>query len=150
MPRPAGAAFRFVSQRIRAAAGDAGTRTGPAHDTCAIRRRGGMAPPEHAAQADRRGYAGAAEVKADATDGVRIRVLGRGPGIPEAERGKVMEPFYRVETSRSRDTGGTGLGLAIAQQLAASIGATLILRNRAGGGLEASLHLRSAGPGATG
>ena len=94
-------------------------------------------------------YAGAAEldVRADAAGGVLIRVLDRGPGIPEGELVQVMEPFYRVESSRNRDTGGTGLGLAIAQQLAESIGATLCLRNRTGEtGLDATVHLQPAHP----
>ncbi|MBO9662251.1 ATP-binding protein [Dokdonella sp.] len=91
-------------------------------------------------------YAGAAELHVAAeAGGVRIAVRDRGPGIPDAQLGKVMEPFHRLETSRNRDTGGTGLGLAIAQQLAASIGATLTLRNRDGGGLEASLYFGAAG-----
>ena len=74
-------------------------------------------------------------------DTLVIRVGDRGPGIPETELPRVMEPFYRLEASRNRDTGGTGLGLAIAQQLAASIGATLTLRNREGGGLAAEVRL---------
>jgi signal transduction histidine kinase len=88
-------------------------------------------------------YAGAAQVHVDNDEagGVRIAVRDRGPGIPEAELRNVMEPFYRLEASRNRDTGGTGLGLAIAQQLADSIGATLTLRNREGGGLEALVRL---------
>lgn len=92
-------------------------------------------------------YAGAAELELDhdPAGGVRIQVRDRGPGIPEDELGKVMQPFYRLEASRNRSTGGTGLGLAIAQQLAESIGATLTLRNRDGGGLEAILRI--AGPG---
>ena len=76
--------------------------------------------------------------------GVTVRVSDRGPGIPETELPRVMEPFYRLEASRNRDTGGTGLGLAIAQQLAASIGATLTLRNREGGGLAAEVRLPRA------
>ena len=55
----------------------------------------------------------------------------------------MFERFYRVDKSRARP-GGTGLGLAIAQQLAESIGATLVLRNRDGGGLEAVVRLRRA------
>jgi signal transduction histidine kinase len=47
-----------------------------------------------------------------------------------------------LESSRNRHTGGTGLGLAIARQLALAMDATLTLRNRVGGGLEAQLTLR--------
>jgi len=57
----------------------------------------------------------------------------------------VFEPFYRVESSRSRETGGTGLGLSIAKGIAEDHGGRLELRNRAEGGLEARLVLpRSA------
>lgn len=71
-----------------------------------------------------------------------ITVRDDGPGIPEAELEKVFEPFYRVESSRSRETGGTGLGLAIARQLATALGADLALRNHPEGGLEARLAFR--------
>jgi signal transduction histidine kinase len=94
-------------------------------------------------------YAGAADlaVGVDDVGDVLIRVLDRGPGIPEAELAQVMEPFYRIETSRNRNTGGTGLGLAIAQQLTESIGAKLQLRNRTDGtGLEAIVYLRADHP----
>ena len=70
-----------------------------------------------------------------------IVVLDRGPGIPQELLDAVFQPFYRVENSRNRETGGTGLGLAIAKQLAQSMNATLTLRNREGGGLEARLTL---------
>jgi signal transduction histidine kinase len=53
----------------------------------------------------------------------------------------VLQPYYRVESSRNRESGGTGLGLAIAQQLTAALGGTLLLSNREGGGLEALLSL---------
>ncbi len=72
---------------------------------------------------------------------LRIVVADEGPGIPEQELDKVFEPFYRVETSRSRDTGGTGLGLSIARNIARAHGGELVLRNRRGGGLEAVLTL---------
>jgi signal transduction histidine kinase len=87
-------------------------------------------------------FAGAAEVHV-AADGasLSISVLDRGPGIAEAELAQVLQPFYRVENSRNRDTGGTGLGLAIAQQLAMALGGTLTLSNREGGGLCAELEL---------
>jgi signal transduction histidine kinase len=73
-----------------------------------------------------------------------IRVFDEGPGIPEAEREKVFEPFYRLEPSRSRATGGTGLGLAIARNIARMHGGEIALRNRAEGGLEAILTLPRA------
>ncbi|NTV95280.1 MAG: HAMP domain-containing protein [Thiobacillus sp.] len=72
---------------------------------------------------------------------VRIRVLDRGPGIPEAERDKVFQPFYRLEESRSRDTGGSGLGLAIVRQLADAQGWRVELADRPGGGLAAEVVL---------
>lgn len=40
-----------------------------------------------------------------------------GPGVPEQERAAIFEPFVRLETSRSRETGGSGLGLAIVRQI---------------------------------
>lgn len=89
-------------------------------------------------------YAGAAELEVASTGDhmVSIAVLDRGPGIPAAELDAVMQPFYRVEGSRSRDTGGAGLGLAIAQQLTLSIGGTLVIENRAEGGLQASVQIK--------
>ncbi len=78
--------------------------------------------------------------------GCLIRVRDAGPGIPEAELARVMQPFYRLEASRSRDTGGTGLGLAIAQQLAQALGGRLSLHNRDEGGLEARLQLPASPP----
>lgn len=79
-------------------------------------------------------------VKDDATQLV-VRVQDQGPGIPEAERERVFEPFYRVEGSRSRDSGGTGLGLSIARSIAQLHGGALSVRNLAQGGLEAVLTL---------
>ncbi|MDF2994562.1 MAG: two-component sensor histidine kinase [Xanthobacteraceae bacterium] len=87
-------------------------------------------------------FGGAAELSvAREGEGVVIRVLDRGPGIPEDQLDAVMQPFFRLEVSRSRDTGGTGLGLAIAQQLALVIGGSLTLRNREGGGLVAEVRI---------
>ena len=78
---------------------------------------------------------------------LEIRIRDEGPGLPQSELEKVFEPFYRVEGSRSRDTGGTGLGLTIARSVAETYGGSLVLRNRAEGGLEAVLVLpRSTGP----
>jgi len=70
-----------------------------------------------------------------------IRVRDQGPGIPPAELERVFEPFYRVESSRNRDSGGTGLGLSIARDIAQSHGGSLTLANLPTGGLEATLRL---------
>lgn len=70
-----------------------------------------------------------------------IRVADDGPGIPEEMLERVFEPFYRLESSRSRDTGGTGLGLSIARDVAQAHGGNLTLRNRPEGGLIAELRL---------
>ncbi len=68
---------------------------------------------------------------------VIVRVRDNGPGLPEDMLEKVFDPFVRVESSRSRETGGAGLGLTIARTLAEKNGATLKLRNHPEGGLEA-------------
>jgi len=72
---------------------------------------------------------------------LQIIVADEGPGIPEAALETVFEPFYRLETSRSRATGGTGLGLSIARNIARAHGGDIILRNRGCGGLEAIVSL---------
>jgi signal transduction histidine kinase len=69
----------------------------------------------------------------------RIRIRDEGPGIPQDQLARVFEPFYRLETSRSRASGGTGLGLTIARNIAEQHGATLSLANGDAGGLEATL-----------
>jgi signal transduction histidine kinase len=88
-------------------------------------------------------YGGSAEVSAwrDEHGAMCVAVYDRGPGIPDAQLDLVLEPFYRVEGSRSRDTGGAGLGLAIATQLTRAIGGSLRLANREGGGLAAVVTL---------
>ncbi|HUN26995.1 MAG TPA: ATP-binding protein [Steroidobacteraceae bacterium] len=70
-----------------------------------------------------------------------IRVQDEGSGIASAELERVFEPFYRIESSRNRDTGGTGLGLSIARDIAQGHGGSLVLRNLAEHGLEAILTL---------
>jgi signal transduction histidine kinase len=88
-------------------------------------------------------YAGAAEVTAwhDEAGRLCMAVRDRGIGIPEDQLQRVLEPFYRLEASRNRDTGGAGLGLAIAAQLTRAIGGSLHLSNREGGGLTATIAL---------
>lgn len=73
--------------------------------------------------------------------GVRIGVLDRGPGIPPEQMSAVFQPFHRVETSRSPNTGGAGLGLSIVRQLAGANGWQVDIGPRVDGGLEAWLTL---------
>lgn len=55
------------------------------------------------------------DVTAD-NDYLTIKIEDNGPGIPEGERDRIFERFYRLDDSRARDTGGTGLGLAITKE----------------------------------
>jgi signal transduction histidine kinase len=72
---------------------------------------------------------------------VLVEVLDDGPGIPDAEFERIFDPFYRVENSRSRQTGGTGLGLTIARSIVVEHGGTISLHNRRRGGLRISIRL---------
>ena len=74
-------------------------------------------------------------------DDILIHIVDHGPGIPEDKLETVFEPFYRLESSRNRDTGGNGLGLSIARNIARAHGGDLLLLNSPGGGLEALLSL---------
>jgi len=60
-------------------------------------------------------------------DRMHIHVDDDGPGIPEEVRDKIFEPFYRMDGSRSRDSGGYGLGLAIAKRITRWHGGTIIV-----------------------
>lgn len=78
------------------------------------------------------------------SDGLRVTVDDPGPGIPEAELGRVFEPFHRVESSRNRETGGVGLGLAIVRAAIIAHGGRVRLANLPAGGLRATVDLPSA------
>jgi signal transduction histidine kinase len=73
-----------------------------------------------------------------------IRIRDEGPGIPDEELERVFEPFYRLESSRNRDTGGSGLGLSIARDVIQAHGGSLILQNLPVRGLEAIVSLPRA------
>ena len=75
------------------------------------------------------------------SDAFVIRIRDHGPGLPEDELEKVFEPFYRVETSRNRETGGTGLGLAITRNLLRRQHGEVCLQNHLEGGLMATVRL---------
>ena len=65
-----------------------------------------------------------------------LRVLDDGIGIPEEEQERVYERFYRVDKSRSKETGGTGLGLAIVKHIAVLHHARLELKSRVDQGTD--------------
>src|SRR5690606_20176802 len=70
-----------------------------------------------------------------------LAVTDNGPGIPEDRISEMLNPFTRMEQSRSRDTGGTGLGLAIVRAITSAEGGRLHLANRPEGGLVVELSL---------
>lgn len=72
---------------------------------------------------------------------VVIHIRDAGPGIPADQLDAVFDPFFRLETSRSRDTGGTGLGLTIARNIAENHGGSLVLVNHPQGGLDVRVCL---------
>jgi signal transduction histidine kinase len=86
------------------------------------------------------GKSGSAELHVAARS-IEINIDDDGPGIPHDELARVLEPFYRLDESRSRQTGGVGLGLAIAQAIAQAHGGTVRLLNRPLGGLRATIVL---------
>jgi signal transduction histidine kinase len=87
---------------------------------------------------------GAADVSLATTGGeARIAVADRGPGVPDAEREKIFEPFYRLR-NMPESAGGAGLGLALVKQIAERHGGRVGVASRDGGGarFEVTLPLR--------
>jgi signal transduction histidine kinase len=82
-------------------------------------------------------------VREDARDFVELTVDDDGPGIREAERERVFDRFYRVQESRSRESGGTGLGLPIVRDIVRNHGGRVWLAARPDGraGLRAIVRL---------
>jgi signal transduction histidine kinase len=62
-----------------------------------------------------------------------MRVNDRGPGVPEGQRERIFEPFYRLPGASERD-GGVGLGLALVQSIVQRHGGTVRCESREGGG----------------
>ncbi len=94
-------------------------------------------------------YGGAAAVALvrDDTGWAVVTIDDNGPGIPQGDIARMMEPFTRGDPSRNSETGGAGLGLTLARAIAEQHGGTLTLTNRrdiAGSvlGLTARLRLR--------
>jgi len=86
------------------------------------------------------GHAVCLQVQDDALR-LSITVQDDGPGIAIAELGKVVEPYYRVDSARSQAGDGVGLGLSIVRDMALMHGGELLLANRPQGGLAATIIL---------
>ena len=78
----------------------------------------------------------------------QLSVVDHGPGLRPEDRGRIFEPFYRADPSRSRDSGGAGLGLSIVNAVVVAHGGRVQVKETSGGGatFEVALPLAS-GPG---
>jgi two-component system, OmpR family, sensor histidine kinase CpxA len=91
------------------------------------------------------GNAGTITISAsEIDDQVRIIVADRGAGVPESDLEKLFDPFYRIETDRSRATGGTGLGLAIVKTCVEACGGHVFAENLAPAGFAVTIVLKRA------
>ncbi len=72
---------------------------------------------------------------------IKIHVRDNGIGIPEADLSRLFERFYRVEKSRTSDTGGTGLGLAIAKEIVEAHGGIISIKSKLNKGTIVSIIL---------
>ena len=80
---------------------------------------------------------GSVSVKAGRDGGQAfLEVTDTGIGISAEHRDRIFERFYRVDKSRSRETGGTGLGLAIVKHIASRHGAQILLESEKGKGTK--------------
>lgn len=75
-------------------------------------------------------------------DKVTLKVKDDGIGIDEENQSRIFERFYRVNKSRSRETGGTGLGLSIVKHVAELYGAKLTLASTLGAGTEITVSFK--------
>ena len=78
---------------------------------------------------------------------VWMEVADNGIGIPEEDRPRIFERFYRVDKARSRESGGTGLGLSIAKEIIERHRGAIGLVDREGPGLTVRIELLVEGPG---
>lgn len=74
---------------------------------------------------------------------VKISITDGGTGVPESEIEKLFDPFHRVETDRSRQTGGSGLGLAIVKTCVEACGGKVSAQNLRPQGFEVNIILKN-------
>ena len=77
-------------------------------------------------------------------DRVVLSVADSGPGVPEEALSRIFDPFFRLQSSRERDTGGVGLGLAIVKSCVEGCQGSLSVKNRRPRGLQVDLRLLRA------
>ena len=77
---------------------------------------------------------------------VVVRISDTGVGIPKNDLPRLGERFYRVEKTRSRDSGGTGLGLSIVKHLMAAHGGIMEIDSTLGQGTTVSLYFPTPHP----
>ena len=77
---------------------------------------------------------------------VFLTVSDGGPGVPEEALPHIFDPFFRLDSSRSRETGGFGLGLAIVKTCVEACGGSVLARNRQPSGLQVEITLPSGFP----
>ncbi|MGH9095156.1 MAG: ATP-binding protein, partial [Acidimicrobiales bacterium] len=81
-----------------------------------------------------------------AGDRLDVRIVDRGPGIPEDRRQSVFEPFQRLGDAATTTPDGVGLGLAVARGFVEAVGGEIALEDTPGGGLTAVVSVPTAGP----
>lgn len=79
-------------------------------------------------------------------DAIEIMVDDDGPGIPEQERARIFDPFYRLDRSRDRATGGFGLGLSIAAKAVQLHGGRIDVSTSPLGGARFTIRLPGPEP----
>lgn len=82
-----------------------------------------------------------------AGDDVSIAVNDRGVGIGPEDLSRVFEPFYRVDRSRSKDTGGYGIGLSLVKRIVEAHGGSITIESRVGEGTSVRVLLPVSGNG---
>lgn len=93
-------------------------------------------------------YANRVEIDlAETPTSVLVTVSDDGPGVPEELLDRLFEPFFRVEQSRSRETGGNGLGLTITRKIMRAGGGDISIRNKLPAGLSVMMEFPKTVPG---
>ena len=82
----------------------------------------------------------------EAGDGLDIRVIDQGPGVPADQRGQLFEPFQRLGDRAGNTPNGIGLGLAVARGFTEAVGGELTVEDTPGGGATFIFSLRKATP----